>query len=92
MPYHKKLDEREVLVGDNLSSHLSLNVIKLCEENNIAFMFLPANSIHICQPLDVAFFRPLKSAKRFIMDKWKRREGIRLSTIPKEAFPRLLSE
>ena len=73
LPYCKKVDGREVLVGDNLGSHLSLDVINLCEKNNIAFVFLPPNSTHICQPLDVAFFRPLKSVWRFIMDKRKRR-------------------
>ena len=33
LPYTKKLDGLKVLICDNLSSHLSLNVIKLCQEH-----------------------------------------------------------
>ena len=49
----------QTLLGDNLSSHISPNVIKACEEKEIKFVCLPPNSTHITQPLDVAFFKPL---------------------------------
>ena len=68
--------------GDNLSAHLSFEVIKMCEENNIVFCFLPDNSTHILQPLDVAFFHPLKVAWRYILQKWKRGTGRKKSTVP----------
>lgn len=89
LPYAKKLDGLKVLICDNLSSHLSLNVIKLCQEHEILFVLLPPNSTHLCQPLDVAFFRPLKAAWRRVLDEWKiHNKGV----IQKSAFPRLLKE
>jgi len=54
IPYTRKLSGKNVLISDNLSSHLSEEVINACEKNNIAFVFLPANSTHLCQPLDVS--------------------------------------
>jgi len=75
LPYAKKLNGRKVLIGDNLSSHLSEEVIGACEENNIAFVFLPANSTHLCQPLDVSFFGPMKAAWRPILQQWKKGPG-----------------
>ncbi|CAH2088822.1 unnamed protein product [Euphydryas editha] len=50
-------DAKKLLKGDNLSSHLSIDVIKLCQEKDIHFIFLPKNSTHLTQPLDVAAFR-----------------------------------
>lgn len=60
LPYCNKLPGKKILIGDNLSSHLSVESIKICHDNNISFVFLPSYSTHITQPLDVAFFRPLK--------------------------------
>ena len=34
--YLKDLPGKKVIIGDNLSSHLSVNVITKCEENNIS--------------------------------------------------------
>lgn len=64
IPYLKKQTGKKVLIGDNVASHLTLKVIKLCSENDINMIFLPANSTHLTQPLDVAIFRPLKTALR----------------------------
>ncbi len=49
----------KAIIGDNLVGHLSVAVVKACEENNIIFILLPPNSTHLTQPLDVSFFRPL---------------------------------
>lgn len=87
IPYVRKLQGPVVLIGDNLSSHLSLNVIKICEEKRIKFIFLPPNSTHICQPLDIAFFRPLKRAWRKILEGWKIKNS---GVLPKAMFPTLL--
>ncbi|KAJ4443798.1 hypothetical protein ANN_05578 [Periplaneta americana] len=46
-----------------------------------------ANSTHLCQPLDVAFFRPLKSSWRSVLDDWKSKNR---GVVPKSEFPRLL--
>lgn len=62
VPYFKKFDADtpKVLIGDNLSSHISLRVIQECKQLNIPFVFLPPNSTHLCQPFDAAYFRPSK--------------------------------
>uniref|UniRef100_A0A2A4JC07 Uncharacterized protein n=1 Tax=Heliothis virescens TaxID=7102 RepID=A0A2A4JC07_HELVI len=41
-------------------------------------------------PLDVAFFRPMKVAWRQILQKWKKTDGRSLSCVPKGCFPRML--
>ncbi|XP_064596387.1 uncharacterized protein LOC135462994 [Liolophura sinensis] len=93
LPYMTRVNGRKVLIGDNLSSHLSPYVIEKCQEHDIAFVFLPPNSTHLTQPLDVAFFRPMKIFWRQILDKWKiSGEGRRCTSIPKDVFPRLLHE
>ncbi|XP_062530744.1 uncharacterized protein LOC134200891 [Bombyx mori] len=92
IPHFKDKVGKKCLIGDNLSSHLSIETIKLCHEQNISFIFLPANSTHLTQPLDVAFFRPMKIAWRNVVLKWKKTDGKAQSTIPKGCFPRLLNK
>ncbi|CAH2108940.1 unnamed protein product [Euphydryas editha] len=92
MPYFSDKIGTKILIGDNLASHLSIDLIKECEECNIKFVFLPANSTHLTQPLDVAFFRPLKSAWRDILFNWKKTDGRTQATIPKNVFPSLLKK
>ncbi|XP_055533763.1 uncharacterized protein LOC129723520 isoform X2 [Wyeomyia smithii] len=74
LPYFMNLnnDLPKVIIGDNLASHLSYKVMKSCLENSIRFVFLPPNATHLCQPLDVAYFRPLKQAWRKTLDIWKK--------------------
>ena len=60
VPYIRKLQGPKVVIGDNLSSHFNIDIINLCSEHDIRFVMLPPNSTHIAQPLDVAFFGPLK--------------------------------
>lgn len=43
----------------------------------------------MCQPLDVAFFRPLKICWRQCLQEWKTKNK---GTIPKSVFPRLLNQ
>lgn len=89
LPHARRLPGKKVLLGDNLSSHLNANVIKKCEEHNIAFTCLPPNSTHILQPLDVAFFRPFKTAWRATLSQWKM-SNPRNNTVTKDCFPSLL--
>ncbi|XP_062541335.1 uncharacterized protein LOC134209364 [Armigeres subalbatus] len=88
-PYFKSLknDDPKVIIGDNVASHLSFKVFKSCLDNNIRFAFLPPNATHICQPLDVAFFRPLKKSWRQTLEDWKKRSR---GSVPKHRFPGLL--
>ncbi|KAE9525572.1 hypothetical protein AGLY_014099 [Aphis glycines] len=53
LPRLKKLDGKTVLIGDNLSSHISVKVLEECQENNIAFVCLPPNNTYLTQPLEV---------------------------------------
>lgn len=92
LPHAKRLSKRVVLIGDNLASHFSERVITLARENNIAFVCLPKNSTHICQPLDVAFFRPLKQRWRIILDDWKAKKQTKSSSVTKDKFPGLLRD
>lgn len=92
LPYLRRLDGVKYLIGDNLSSHLSLDTIKKCDESSVKFIFLPSNSTHITQPLDVAFFRPLKISWRATLEEWKNGPGRCEATIPKHKFPSLLKK
>jgi len=73
IPIIKNVNGPKVIIGDNLASHLSLAVIKLCETHNIRFVLLPPNATHLCQPLDFAFFCPLKGTWRKVLDEWKKK-------------------
>ncbi|XP_013194622.2 uncharacterized protein LOC132903038 [Amyelois transitella] len=92
IPYFNNKVGKKILIGDNLSSHLSIELIRKCRELDINFVFLPPNSTHLTQPLDVAFFRPTKTAWRDILFTWKKTEGRILPTIPKNVFPKLLKK
>lgn len=89
IPFCRGRNGKKVIIGDNLSSHLSPLVVQLCLDNDIEFAFLPKNSTHICQPLDVAFFKPLKVSWRKILGAWKvKHTGA--PTLPKADFPKHL--
>lgn len=89
LPHAKTLQGKRVLIGDNLAAHFSDDVLKACEQNNIDFVCLVPKSTHLTQPLDVCFFRPMKNAWRSTLKKWKDKNP-RISSLPKEEFPRLL--
>ncbi|CAG4982679.1 unnamed protein product [Parnassius apollo] len=92
IPFFADKPGKKLLIGDNLSSHLSVDMIKLCKEQQIDFVFLPSNSTHITQPLDVAFFRPMKAVWRQILLKWKKTDGSNETSVPKGCFPKLLKK
>ena len=93
LPRLRKQPGAKVLLGDNLSSHISDAVINACAANNIRFVCLPPNSTHVTQPLDVAFFSPLKRKWREVLSGWKATdEGRKFPTLPKWKFPVLLKE
>jgi hypothetical protein len=86
-------EEVKVLIMDNLSSHLSLTIMEQCRENNICLIFLPPNSTHLTQPLDVAVFAPLKKQRRKELDAYKEScaaRNIKNCTIPKYKFASIL--
>lgn len=68
-----------------------MEVLRKCEENNIRFIALPPNATHLLQPLDVAYFRPMKSHWRKVLSEWKQTAtGSWCTSIPKDEFPKLL--
>ena len=90
IPYFRNKQGKKVIIGDNLASHLSPLVIKLCMDNNIQFAFLPRNSTHMCQPLDVAYFKPLKQSWRVVLTQWKLAHP-GLGVMPKSDFAKSLN-
>lgn len=88
LPRLKKIEGVKLVIGDNLSSHLSVHVLNLCDEHQIKFICLPPNTTHLTQPLDIAYFRPLKIKWRQLLNSYKL--SVNNKTISKQDFPRLL--
>jgi hypothetical protein len=51
LPIARRQPGKKMLLGDNLSSHLSVDVINTCRKENIEFVCLPPNSTDKMQPL-----------------------------------------
>jgi len=64
---------KKLIIGDNLTSHFSDQVINLCLAKGISFKALPANATHLLQPLDVACFGPIKRQWRQVLNDWRGR-------------------
>lgn len=62
-----------VVLGDNLSCHLSPVTLDRAGQLGISFRLLPPNTTHFLQPLDVAYFGPLKRAWREILLEYKQK-------------------
>lgn len=67
IPHFRRLEGTKIIIGDNLASHVSINIVKLCKLHNIKFVLLPANSTHLTQPLDVSCFCPIKTAWKKVL-------------------------
>lgn len=91
LPHAKLIEGKKVLIGDNLSSHFTKEVINLCKTNNIDFVCLPPNATHLCQPLDVGFFGPMKNYWKQLLVEWKK-SNPKSSSVEKSIFPRLLKK
>ena len=89
MPSIENRNGRVVLIGDNLGSHFSPSVIQECVNRDIYFICLPPNVTHLCQPLDVAVFRPTKIELKDILDTWHW-ESKCMDNLPKTVFLSLL--
>lgn len=91
VPWARKLTGTKVVIGDNLSSHLNIEILRACQRLDIKFIFLPAHTSHLTQPLDVGFFRSLKGSWRDILTEYKVKNP-KETTLNKMAFPVLLSK
>ncbi|KAJ8926240.1 hypothetical protein NQ314_021404 [Rhamnusium bicolor] len=47
IPWARSSPEPKIIIGDNLLSHLNVEVIRACQRYNIKFVFLPPNATHI---------------------------------------------
>jgi len=93
IPFCKKAthsDAKKIIIGDNLPSHISLEALEILEPHNIHMVFLPPNSTHLLQPLDVAIFHPLKVEWRKVLTQFKEGPGKCYTTLCKQFFPCLL--
>ncbi|CAH2093066.1 unnamed protein product [Euphydryas editha] len=79
IPYCKDISGKKLLIGDNLCSHFSDDLIHDCKEHNINFVFLPSISTYLKQPLNVAFFRQMKQTWRQLLLKWNETDGCQIN-------------
>ena len=91
VPWARKKEGKKVMIGDNLSSHQSSNVLEQCDNYGISFILLPPNSTDKLQPLDVAFFGPQERQWRKIVEEY-RKQNPSQSSVQKTRFPRLLNK
>ena len=61
--------KRRALVFDGHGSHVQPEVLRFCIDNNISILLMPPHSSHLCQPLDVGVFSPLKTYMSEELDK-----------------------
>jgi hypothetical protein len=87
----KRIPGKKLIIGDNLASHISPNVIKLCKKNNISFVCLPPNSTDKLHPLDIGVFAPLKKSWTQVLSTFKKEHPKEVG-IPKCIFPSLLKK
>lgn len=63
--FHKSekpsIEDPVLIIMDNHSSHISLNIYDFCKTRGIVLITLPPHTSHRLQPLDLTFFGPLKS-------------------------------
>ena len=91
LPFVSNLNGPVALIGDNLGSHFTSEVIAATLTHNIKFITLLPNSTHLCQPLDIAVFRTLKSNWRNILYDWRKKTR-HIGCVPKVEIPKLLSQ
>jgi len=77
-----------ILYLDNHSSHVNIPLVHFCREKQIEIIALHPNSTHIMQPLDIAYFHPLKKIWKKTVLKWKNTTGF--EQLKKENFPKVL--
>ena len=63
-------DNRHLLILDGHNSHVTLEVVKISMDFSLDIMSLSSHTSHAVQPLDVACFKPFKTAFRKCIDLW----------------------
>ena len=62
------LSNRHLLILDGHNSHVTLEVVKISMESSLDIVSLPSHTSHALQPLDIACFKPFKTAFTQIRD------------------------
>ncbi|XP_066587813.1 uncharacterized protein [Prorops nasuta] len=65
-----------ILYADNHSSHLTMPLVKFCQEKQIELIGLYPNSTHIIQPLEVGLFHVLKDKYKEANDAWRIKNNV----------------
>lgn len=79
-----------VVFLDGHVSHLSAQLSTFCREKQIEICCFPSHATHLLQPLDVAFFAPLKKKWKKLVRTWRlKNEG---ADLKKHQVPALLDE
>jgi hypothetical protein len=91
LPHVRRQPGKKLILCDNLSCHLSTEVMDLCREENVEFVCLPANSTDKMQPLDVGIFGPMKAAWRKQLQKYSDQDPS-AKLLLKPLFPAQLKE
>ncbi|XP_062556736.1 tigger transposable element-derived protein 2-like [Armigeres subalbatus] len=60
-----------ILFVDGHSSHATYETVEFCKSKQIVLVSLFPNATHVMQPLDVAFFAPMKTAWQAELKKWR---------------------
>lgn len=94
LPILKKQVGRKVIIGDNLSSHINIEVVRFTNKIISPLHLYPRMPrTSYSRYIYIAYFRPMKIAWRKVLNTWK--ENIRNSrymSVLKEEFPGLLKE
>lgn len=61
--------KQRALICDGHGSHVQPEVLRFCIDNKISLLLMAAHSSHLCQPLDVGIFSPLKTYMSAELDK-----------------------
>jgi hypothetical protein len=62
--------QRHLMILDGHNSHVTLDVILKANDASLDMVTLPSHTSHEMQPLDVAVFKPFKTAFRAYRDVW----------------------
>ncbi|XP_065684055.1 uncharacterized protein LOC136096567 [Hydra vulgaris] len=82
---------KKVLICDNISAHISLKALNICEKHNVTLICLVPNSTHLLQPLDVGYFSSLKADWRSVLNHWRKTSrGKKVNNLPKNLFTQLI--
>ena len=68
----QKIQLPVILIIDGATCHISLDISRLCIENQIQPILLRANTMHLCQALDLTFFAALKAGLKNKQELWHR--------------------